>query len=474
VNIHFLHTNDIHSRLENYMRVGFQLRSLRNRLRSAGEPVFTVDIGDLIDRVRPETEATLGLINARMMAALDVDAYIFGNNEGLTIPPKDWKKLVIESNAITFGTNLRGHQGNPYSFLHDTHIFGIQGVRVGMFGLTPDYTVPYDMLGVTPLPPFERAAYAVNQLQLNHVDIIVCLSHLGLQEDRKLAFSVPGIDVILGGHTHQFMNEAEYVHGTAIFQPGKHALAFGHTTLEYDCNQRKLVSVRSYPIETDIHGPMDEAMNQAYQSLMPEVSAVLEQSLADFSSSVPVLYDDESPFGNALVDSLYHTFPCDAGIMMAGALTASLLPGVVKFQDILAACSTPTRPIVISLTGKVIYDMIQRGIQPASYDQTGIGFGFRGSVVGYLTVANMDVFLHPDKRRVDQIFINQELVDEKKLYRIVTCEYLWLSRAFPMVQEASEITFYPPLVREVLLDKLSTPHLLETAKQRRYHISYTS
>lgn len=469
MNIHFLHINDVHSRLENYMRLAYQLRSLRNQLRSAGEPVFTLDIGDLLDRVRPETEVTMGRLNAKMMAALGVDAFVFGNNEGLTISSQHWQELVSASNAITFGTNLRDRSHQPYAFFHDTCIFEVENVRVGMFGLTPNYDKPYEVLDVIPLEPISQAVQAVDELLGKGADIIVCLSHLGLNEDYQLAEKVPHIDLILGGHTHHFMRSQEYVNGTAIFQQGKHALAFGHTVVEFDRIKRKVISISGSPVSTNIHGPLDKPVHAVYQSFLPTVKASLEQFIVQIPTPVAVVYDDESVFANALVDALFRTFPCDAGIMMAGALTASLLPGTVTVEDILAACSTPTRPIVLNLRGSTIYDMIHQGIQVTSYLQEGIGYGFRGSVIGYLTLANMDVYLTPDKTDIQKILVGGQELDRNRHYRIVTCEFLWLSSVFPMVQNVTDVTFYPPLVREVFMNELANSSWLEQATQRRYH-----
>lgn len=209
--IHLLHMNDLHSRLENHMRIGAKIRALRAEFDRKGEASLTFDLGDVLDRVRPETEATCGLLNADLMRALGVDGWIFGNNEGLTIPVERWEELVKRSGAIAFGTNLRRSDGSPFSFFRDTHVYEVGGMRIGAFGLTPNYDLPYHMLGVHVLDPIEAARRAVDQLVAQRVDAIVCLSHMGLRFDRALASELPQITCVLGGHTHETMHEAEYV-----------------------------------------------------------------------------------------------------------------------------------------------------------------------------------------------------------------------------------------------------------------------
>jgi 2',3'-cyclic-nucleotide 2'-phosphodiesterase (5'-nucleotidase family) len=66
----------------------------------------------------------------------------------------------------------------------------------------------------------------VNQLR-GEVDVVVVVSHLGIDKDKLLAQSVPGIDVIVGGHTHTRLQSPEIVGGTLIVQAWEHGKALG-------------------------------------------------------------------------------------------------------------------------------------------------------------------------------------------------------------------------------------------------------
>ncbi|GMA57881.1 2',3'-cyclic-nucleotide 2'-phosphodiesterase (5'-nucleotidase family) [Alicyclobacillus sacchari] len=466
--IHLLHMNDVHSRLESYMRLGRQLRALRSRLHEQGEPVLTFDIGDVLDRVRPETEATMGFLNADMMAALGVNGWVFGNNEGLTIPVQDWEGLAARSNAWVFGTNLRQANGEPFPFFIDTHVYDVNGVRIGTFGLTPKYDLPYEMLQVRPLDPFACARTAVASLRSAGANIIVCLSHLGLRDDRRLAATVPGIDAILGGHSHESMPKAEYVEKTAIFQPGKHASAFGHTVIEWDGERVQQVTSTPVPVLHD--SLFDTAMEEVYRRYEDRVKGILGRTVASIPERLPIVYEDESVFANLLVDVLFDECQGDLAVMMTGALNASLLPGNLTLEALLAACPTPTRPIIVSMTGRELQDAIEQGIQPETYGRLGIGFGFRGGKIGYLVIAGAVVELvdDGDRQHVRRIVHQGGELEPDRTYRIITCEYLWLSPVFGPFRSAREITYQPPLVREVLIARIAEEGRIERAKMRRY------
>lgn len=468
--IHFLHMNDVHSQLESYMRLGNQLRQLRSRLLADGDIVFTFDIGDVLDRVRPETEATMGLLNADLMAALEIDGWVFGNNEGLTIPVADWPLLVERANTHVFGSNLRDGTGRPFDYFVDSITYAIHGVTIGVFGVTPAYALPYHMLHVHPDDPFGRARDIVGEMKASGVDLIVCLSHLGLRDDGILAERVPDIDLILGGHTHQFMPKAERVGKTYIFQPGKHARVFGHTTVEIG-HSNEVLGVRSRPVPVRYETSFDPAMERVYDHHRSDVEAVLGRQVASLSSRLTVAYEHESSFANLLADVLYDEFPGDLSIMMTGALNASLLPGDVSLEALLGACPTPTRPIVVGLTGSELLATFEQSVQPETYERMGVGFGFRGGKIGYLTVSGASIeFIEGEdgRRHIKHVVIGGEMLDDSRIYRVITCEYLWLSPVFASFRNARNIDYQPPLVREVLLARLGESGRIHRAMSPRY------
>jgi 2',3'-cyclic-nucleotide 2'-phosphodiesterase (5'-nucleotidase family) len=451
------------------MRLGRQLRHMRQSLAAAGDIVLTFDLGDLMDRVRPETEATMGLLNVDMMAGLGVDGWVFGNNEGLTIPVADWPLLAKRSQTVVFGTNLKRDAHADFSFFADHHVYEQQGVRIGVFGLTPHYELPYDMLGVKVLNPFDRAATAVAALNARGCQVIICLSHLGRRTDHQLASEVSGIDVILGSHTHEFMTAAEWENGTAIFQPGKFAHVFGHTVLTLN-RESRVTDVVSQPVPVDLHGQYDGEMASVYAAYLPRINQVLSRSVVTLPERLPVVYERESLFANMMADVLYDEFAGDFSVMMTGALNASLLPGIATLEHLLGACPTPTRPLVLGLTGAELYTIFQQGVQRETYMRHGIGFGFRGGRIGYLVVsgATIELTVADDQPLVKRVLVQGEPLDMQRTYRVITCEYLWLSPVFTPFRQSRDVTYQAPLVREVLLARMQEKGRLERARVPRY------
>ncbi|QSO48211.1 bifunctional metallophosphatase/5'-nucleotidase [Alicyclobacillus mengziensis] len=471
--IHILHMNDVHSHLENQMRVGYQLRRLRESLSQRGEPVLTFDIGDVLDRVRPETEASLGRLNAALLGSLSVDGWVFGNNEGLTIPRRVWPELVAASGGTVYGTNIRDESGSPLAELTDVFIYDLKGIQVGVFGVTPSYPKPYEHLGVQVLDPVVESARAVRMLQQMGAHIIVALSHLGLGADHSLAKAVPGIHLILGGHTHQLMDEPVYEGQTAIFQVGKHGVAFGHTTLVIDDATHQLQMVEGRAVLPTVLEKVDAQMMQVYLSHWSEIDKDLDRVVCELADALKTSLDEESSFANTLAGILQTEYCADVGIVVSGLLCASLLQGVVRRRHLHSACPTPTRPVLIDLSGAELWRVFERGLQPGFCLQRGFGFGFRGSVVGHLGLSNVRLEAHrevDDKVVVDEVVIGSERLVKTRIYRVATVEYLWLSSVLPEVHEGNNVDIPPPLVRDLLMERMNHANIVRDARFTCVHI----
>lgn len=470
MNIHFLHVNDVHSSLENYMRLGLRLRQLRDSLRRQGEAVWTLDVGDLVDRARPESDITLGRINAALMRSLQVDAWVFGNNEGLSLPVDGWSTLGSISGAAILGTNLRWQSGMALEGMVDTLCFVHEGVRIGVFGLTPPYELPYRPLGVLPTEPRAAAREAVERLRASGCDLIVCLSHLGLPADRELAQAVSGMDLILGGHTHHALESPEYVGSTMICQAGWRAGAFGHVTLRVETNPFRITHREAHLERVDVHDPLDPEMWATYREWMTDIEFSLARPLLNLQTRLVTDFQTEENFSNLLSDALFDANPAQIGMMMAGALVASMLPGPVDIRQFLAACSTPTKPVSMDLFGREIRSILERGLVPEVQLHVGRGFGFRGAVVGRLAVSGAMVDVDESGKRVIDVWMNGGRMQEDCVYRVTTCEYLYLAPVFPEFKNGRNVEFGRSLAREILIDYVQDEQNVERANYKRYRV----
>ena len=119
-----------------------------------------------------------------------------------------------------------------------------QGLKIGVFGLAPmleslvdDANCP----GVKYLDPAVTAQQMIDVLKKKKCDVIICLSHLGWKIqgscDDNVIPQIEGLDLVLGGHSHSYLEQLEYVNDRTgkpvpVDQNGKHAIWVGRIEME--------------------------------------------------------------------------------------------------------------------------------------------------------------------------------------------------------------------------------------------------
>lgn len=268
--ISILHTNDMHSRIEAYPNDGgrwsnqggmTKLASLISKLRSEEENLLLLDAGDVFQGT-PYFNFYGGELEFKLMSNMGFDASTIGNHEfdnGLSgfykqLPHARFPHICSNYN---FSNTLLNGATLPFK------IFRKSGIRIGVFGLG------ISLQGLVAKKNYEETKYQdpigvsqemVQELKSKKVDLIICLSHLGYSyrsekiDDLKLAGAVDSIDLIIGGHTHTFLDEPTLVknnagHQTIVHQVGTGALRLGKVDFEFGRkNQIIQARVNSLPI----------------------------------------------------------------------------------------------------------------------------------------------------------------------------------------------------------------------------------
>ena len=110
-----------------------------------------------------------------------------------------------------------------------TRIVEVGGVKVGLTGAIGEQ---FGFNDAEARPVDDALKAAVSSLRAADVDLVVLLSHLGLEGDRAVAVSVPGIDVIFGANDRRHQETPVIVGRTAIFQAGSRAKYVGKVTFD--------------------------------------------------------------------------------------------------------------------------------------------------------------------------------------------------------------------------------------------------
>ena len=217
-----LHTNDMHSHIHPFTSgrnkgVGgmAQRATIIKQIREEGNQVLLLDAGDIFQGT-PYFNVYGGELEFKLMSEMKYDASTIGNHDfdngldGLVkqLPHANFPFIV--SNYDFSDTEM---EGNYLKY----KVFNKGGIKVGVFGIGIELEglVSKNMYGNTLYQnPIEKSNYYADLLKNSlDCDLVICLSHLGFKyntkkmSDKLLASQTKNIDLIIGGHTHTFLNK---------------------------------------------------------------------------------------------------------------------------------------------------------------------------------------------------------------------------------------------------------------------------
>lgn len=279
VKITILHTNDVHSRVEPFPMDGTRLQGLGgvarrstliNKIRSEEPNVLLFDAGDMFQGT-PYFNVFDGQIELELMSKLGYDAGTFGNHEfdnGLNGLLKHFDKAnfpFVTSNYDFTGTVMEGRTKDYVTFVRDGVKIGVFGVGVDLNGLVD----PNSYTGVKISDPIQVAKKYTQLLKHKlKCDLIICLSHIGYQYDTDkvsdlvLAKNSRYIDLIIGGHTHTFLDKPTEVRNldnqiTLVNQTGRSGVNLGRIDFILD---RKKGTKRTVAQTYSIYATLDNRL----------------------------------------------------------------------------------------------------------------------------------------------------------------------------------------------------------------------
>ena len=224
VHLTILYTNDVHARLlpdkegrGGWANIAAYFKTVKSKVEADGGAVLILDGGDMIQGTVVSSVFQGEPIFEGMNAA-GYDAAVLGNHE-FDLGLEQTAKFLQIADFPLLAANIQ-RAGEPVGDA-ETLLLPAGKLKIGLIGLATSQWVYQDALD------FEHPAAAVSR----HIkelkkkaDLVIALSHLGLDRDQELAKETDGLDLILGAHTHTLMESAKEIEGVLIVQAG----AFGH------------------------------------------------------------------------------------------------------------------------------------------------------------------------------------------------------------------------------------------------------
>ncbi|MEQ9812653.1 MAG: 5'-nucleotidase C-terminal domain-containing protein [Azospirillaceae bacterium] len=394
---------------------------------SAGDATAIVTVGG--DFLSPSLLSGLdqGQNMITMFNSIGVDYAVFGNHE-FDFGPDIAAERIAESEFPWLGTNVLGADGEPFGGSVAYEMFEAGPYTVGLFGvLTPEtaeLSSPGENVEITDI--YAASEEAVAYLQEQGADVIIALTHLTIADDRALAASIDGIDVILGGHDHDPMSIFE--NGVLIHKSGSDGEFLGTIHLaisESEGRDGPVVDVAptSWEVATTSgvtgEASVQEIVDDFNQLLDEQLGVVIGTTETDLVSLRGSVRTEETTFGNLIADAMRAGVDADIAITNGGGIrgdTTYPAGSEITRRDVLTELPFGNVTVLMELSGADVRTALENGVSQVE-DVAG-----RFPQVSGLAFT-WDPAAAPGSRVVE-VTVGGEPLDDSATYRLATNDYM--------------------------------------------------
>lgn len=368
-----LHTNDVHGAIAGYAKVA----ALKDAYEAKGAYVLLMDAGDFIQG-DPTVSVSEGATAVELMNMAGYDVVSMGNHE-FDYGYENMKTLAAAAEFPIVDANVL--YNGKVAFEDNVVFTAPDGTKIGVFGLdTPETATkahPAKIQGVTFLAEdklFDCAKKQVAALEAEGCDYIVCLGHLGIDDESTgnrsidLLKKVSGIDVFIDGHSHSTLGEvtaaaeAAGIAGTAITSTGTKLENVGVVTINGESISATVTALADLTAEDADIAARAAAIQKEIDDDYGTVFAKTEVALN--GEKDPGNRTEETNLGDLICDALVwgakkNGETVDAAVTNGGGIRASIAAGNITKKDINTVLPFGNTLGIVKVTGAELLEALE-------------------------------------------------------------------------------------------------------------------
>ena len=391
-----VHLNDFHSRHEpvdarslgctatgpacygGSPRLATAIAAVRAAARAQGRDPILLDSGDQFQGSLFFT-ALHGAVELAVMHQLGAEAMAVGNHE-FDRGPATLAAFIRQARFPVLSANIDASADPDLAgLIQPWAMFDRAGLRIGVVGATIEDTVNLSSPGpaVRFLDAGAAVARAAAEARAAGAQLVLVLSHLGIERDRQLAGTVPGAPVWLGGHSHTLLSNAEpgallphpvVQHGPAGPALIVQAACFGRYLGRLDLDLAPDGTVLAWGGDC-LHIGLDTAEDPAVAAIVAGYAAPLQAMRARVVGTLAAPVDfvecrvEECALGDLVAETmLAGAHGAEVALVNAGGLRTGLRAGDVTFGDVLAVMPFGNTLATLTLSGADLRAALEHGV----------------------------------------------------------------------------------------------------------------
>lgn len=381
------------------------------------EGTILLSAGDMFQGT-PISNVFRGRPVLEIMNRLCFDAMTLGNHEF------DWgrRALIGLAAAAKFpflAANVAGKKGKFSSRIKPYVVLERKGLKIAVIGITtpdvPFITKPGNVKGLSFAKPEKILPGLIEKLRAK-ADLIIVLSHIGFEEDKALAQAVPGIDVIVGGHSHTAVFRPAEVNGAIIVQAKCYARYLGVLKLRIDAESRKIVSYDGTDnLRITFSGPdrpVDERIARFVKSYEDRIKTRFEQVVGETRTDLVRNPQSESNLGNLICDAMRAAAGSQIAFQNSGGIRADVCRGKITLGRLFTVLPFDNEIVSMDLTGRRIRTALEQSVAGEH---------------SILQVSGIEVrydLSRPPGSRVVAAWVGGRELDPQKTYRVTINDFI--------------------------------------------------
>ncbi|KNF09708.1 bifunctional UDP-sugar hydrolase/5'-nucleotidase periplasmic precursor UshA [Gottschalkia purinilytica] len=469
-----VHTNDTHSRLKEDESEGMGFAKIATKikaLKSSNPNVLLLDAGDTLHG-KPISSISKGESVVEVMNTVGYDAMVPGNHDfnygqdRLLELSKKMKFPLISSNII---------KEDRSKYLTSYVIKEVDGIKIGIFGLsTPETTYktnPKNVKGLTFKNPIESAKEMVSELKEKRVDVVVALTHLGLDESsidtsQKVADNVSGIDLIIDGHSHTTLEKGKWVGNTLIAQTGDYDKNLGIVTLKFEGNKVTSKEAKLFTKEEAKLLNPDKSVLDIISKIEEDnkkiTSQIIGKSNKRLDGERESVRAGETNLSNLITDAMIKYSGADIAITNGGGIRASIEAGEITKGNIIDVLPFGNYAVLKEIRGSNIVKALEHGT--SDYPKSKGAF----PQVGGLTYT-LNLFKSKGNR-VTNVKVNGVPIDLNKSYKVVTNDFMAAGGDGYTMLEDEKLLLELPALDEIVIEYIQQLEIVTGDFQNRIKV----
>ena len=369
-----LHTNDVHGAIDGYAKAA----ALKKTYEDMGAYVLLMDAGDFIQG-DPTVSTSEGATAVELMNMAGYDVAAPGNHE-FDYGYANLKDLAGKAEFPIVAANVL--YGGKTAFTDNVTFTAPDGTTIGVFGLdTPETSTkahPAKIKGVTFLADDDLVACAqeqVNELEAEGCDIIVCLGHLGIDDESTgnrsidLLEEVDGVDLFIDGHSHSDLNdvleavgEDGLVNGTLLTSTGTKFESIGVVVISDGVMQAINIPTSDIVVKPD--KTVADRTAAIQKEIDDEYGAAFAKTEVELNGVKAEVRTGETNLGNLITDALVWGAAeagtkVDAAVTNGGGIRASIAKGGITKKDVNTVLPFGNTLSIVKVTGAELLEALE-------------------------------------------------------------------------------------------------------------------